>query len=100
MTITLPPKAAFLRVNLTNRITGTPIPAMHITVLSDTDRSLGFDMSCVSTKLVLLAPNRDFLIHITSDGFREWNESVGDGRSLHLDSGEHLKLDVALDPAN
>jgi hypothetical protein len=99
MTITLPPRAAFLKVNLTNRNSGTPIPAMHITVLSDTDSFLGFDMSCSSTHVILLAPDRDLLIHISSDGFREWDESLGGGRMLHLGSGEHLELDVALDPA-
>lgn len=100
MTVILPPRAAFFRVNLTNRITGRPISAMRISVLSPSDPSLAFDMSCYSTKTVLMAPDKALSIHITSDGFREWNESVGRGKMLHLGSGEHLELNVALDPGN
>jgi len=99
MTVILPPRAAFLRVNLANQITGKPIPAMRISVLSPSDPSLGFDMSCYSTKTVLLAPDKDLVIHISSDGFREWNESIGGGKLLRLGSGEHLELKVVLDPA-
>jgi hypothetical protein len=100
MTIILPPKAAFLHVRLTNRVSGTPISAMRITVLREGSPSLVFQMSCYSTKVVLLPPDEDLIIHLTADGFREWKESAGSGQKLHLGSGENLALDVELDPAD
>jgi hypothetical protein len=99
--VNLPPKAAFLRVHLTNGRTGALVSGMKITVMYDTNPpSLAFGMSCFSTKAVLLAPDRNVLIHITSDGFREWKGSLGKGKVLHLASGSQLTLDVKLDPAN
>ncbi len=101
ITVTLPPKAAFLRVELTNRATGASIAALDITVLRDTQTpSLLFSMGGPSAQAVLLPPDQDLLVHIKSDGFREWNASVGQGKKLHLGPGEHLKLNVELDPAN
>jgi hypothetical protein len=99
--VNLPPKAAFLRVHLTNGRTGALVSGMKITVMHDTNPpSLAFSMSCFSTKTVLLPPDNNLLIHITSDGFREWKESVGKGRVLHLASNSQLTLDVELDPAD
>ena len=98
--VNLPPKAAFLRVHLTNGRTGAPVSGMRITVMRDTNPpSLAFNMSCSSTETVLLPPDKNLLIHITSDGFREWKESVGKGKLLHLTSDSQLALDVELDPA-
>jgi hypothetical protein len=97
----LPPKAAFLRVNLSNRKTGAAIPAMRVVVTSSGNPpSLIFSMSCYSTKVILLPPDKDVLLHVTSDGFREWKESVGTGKPLRLASGTRLTLDVQLDPSD
>jgi hypothetical protein len=97
----LPPKAGFLRVNLTNRRTGAAIPAMRVVVTtSGNPPSLIFSMSCSSTKVVLLQPDKDVLLHVTSDGFREWTESVGRGKPLRLASGTRLTLDVQLEPSD
>jgi len=97
----LPPKAAFLRVNLSNRKTGAAIPAMRVVVTSSGNPpSLIFSMSCYSTKVVLLPPDKDVLLHVTSDGFREWKESVGTGKPLRLATGTRLTLDVQLDPSD
>lgn len=99
--VNLPPKAAFLRVHLTNGRTGAPVSALKITVMHDTNPpSLAFSMSCFSTMAVLLPPDRNLLIHVTSDEFHEWKESVGKGKVLHLASGSQLTLDVGLDPAD
>jgi hypothetical protein len=73
---------------------------MSITVMHDTNPpSLAFSMSCFSTKIVLLPPDKNLFIHIISDRFREWKESVGKGKMLHLTSGSQLTLDVELDPS-
>ena len=99
--VNLPARAAFLRVHLVNGRTGAPVSGMDITVMRDTNpQSLAFTMGCSSTKTVLIPPDQKLFIHITSDGFREWRESVGKGKMLHLTSGSELTLDVQLDPAD
>jgi len=99
--VNLPHKAAFLSVHLTNAKTGAPISDLDITVLHDTKPpSLAFTMGCYSTKTVLLPPDQNLLVHITANGFREWTESVGSGKLLHLASGARMDLDVELEPVN
>ena len=99
--IHLPPKAGFLRVNLSNRKTGATIPAMGVVVTtSGSPPSLIFSMSCYSTKVVLLPPDKDVLLHVTSDGYREWTESVGRGKPLRLPSGTQVTLNVQLEPSD
>ena len=58
-----------------------------------------FTMSCYSNKVILIPPAKSLLLHIWSDGFREWNESIGKGKPIHLASGARLKIDVQLEPA-
>ena len=59
-----------------------------------------FSMSCYSNRAILVPPVKSLLLHITSDGFREWHESVGKGKLIRLDSGAHLNLEAQLDPAD
>ena len=95
----LPPQAGFLTINLTNQETGAAISTMMVELRqTDEPRSLVFRMSCYSNHVVLIPPDQDLLLHVSSDGFREWQESVGKGESIHLASGTRLKLDVQLVP--
>jgi hypothetical protein len=95
----IPQKAAFLKVNLTNRSSGAPISAMAVRVMRGTGPSpLVFSISCASSKAVLLPPGRDLLIHVTSHGYREWDESVGIGKPIHAVSGSEIVLNVQLEP--
>jgi hypothetical protein len=57
-----------------------------------------FTMSCYSNHVILIPPDKSLLLHISSDGFREWNESIGKGKPIHLASGARLKIDVQLEP--
>ena len=103
--VSLPPKAGFIRIHLTNRKTGGAIPAMKIVVgpmekpdarpLTD---PLGFTMSCYSDHVILVPPDENLLLHVRSDGFGEWDESVGKGRPINVPSGNLLTLKVQLDP--
>jgi hypothetical protein len=96
--VVLPPKAGFIQVHLTNRKTGAGISAMRVALMpEDKPTSPVFTMSCYSTQVLLIPPDRNFLLHVTSDGFREWNESTGKGKPVHLASGAHLKIDVQLE---
>lgn len=97
--VKLPPKAAFLRVHLTNRETGAPVSGIQVKVMLDTSPpSMVFSMSCFSTKTILLPPDKNLLVHITSDGFQEWKDSAGKSKMLHLRSGSQMILNVELDP--
>jgi hypothetical protein len=57
-----------------------------------------FSMSCYSNHVVLVQPDKNLLLHVTSDGFREWEESAGRGKLLRLSSGTQLTLDIQLEP--
>jgi len=97
--VLLPPKAGFLQVHLTNQKTGAGIPGMTVELmLPESPASPFFTMSCFSNHVILVAPDKDLLLHISSDGFREWNESIGKGKPIHLSSGARLKMDVQLEP--
>jgi hypothetical protein len=97
----LPPKAGFLHINLTNRRTGAAISGMRVAMmLAERPLSPVFTTSCYSWHVILAPPDKSLLLHITSDGFGEWKESVGNGKSLRLPSGHSLTLNVQLDPSD
>jgi hypothetical protein len=103
--LSLPPKAGFIRIHLTDPRTGGAIPAMIIAVgpMERPDARLFtdplvFTMSCYSDHVILLPPDENLLLHVKSDGFREWDESVGKGKPVNVPSGNLLTLKVQLDP--
>jgi len=100
LNVVLPPKAGFIHIQLTNQKTGRNISAMRVALMPvDKPTEPIFTMSCDSTEVILVPPDTNFLLHVTSDGFREWNESIGDGKLIHLASGAYSKLDVQLVPS-
>jgi hypothetical protein len=105
LNLSLPPMAGFIQIRLANRKTGTAIPAMRIAIapMEKPDAPLFtdprvFTMSCYSDHAILVPPNENLLLHVKSDGFREWDESVGKGKPINLPSGAVLTLNVQLDP--
>lgn len=64
----------------------------------DEPDSLLFTMSCGSDHVILVPPDKNLLLHVTSDGFREWDESFGTGKPLNVPSGTRLPLSVQLEP--
>jgi hypothetical protein len=101
LNVYLPPKAGFLHIHLTNRRTGNAITGMSVALMSTTNpRSPLFTMSCSSNHVILLPSNKDLLLHVTSDGFGEWKESVGNGKLVHLAPGTELTLSVRLEPTD
>ena len=97
----LPPKAGFLHIHLTNRKTSALIKTMEVKVTSqeDPDRQI-FSEGCFSDRIILLPPDKDLLLHVTSRGFLEWDESVGLGKPIRIASGNSLDLDVQLEPVD
>ena len=57
-------------------------------------------MSCYSDQMILIPPNKNLLLHVKSDGFRGWDESVEKGRPVNEPSGNVLTLNVPLDPVD
>ena len=97
----LPPKAGFLHINLTSRKTGAKISALMVELmLPDNPSSPIYSIGCESSHAVLVAPEKPLLLHVTSPGFHEWNESTGKGKLIRLASGTSLTLDVQLDPSD
>jgi len=99
--ISLPPKAGFIEIHLTNRRNGAAISGLRVAVtpLEKPEPPL-FTMSCYSDHVILVPPDTNLLLHVKSDGFREWDESIGTGKPLNVPSGSRLTLDVQLDPSN
>ena len=99
MKVYLPPKAGFLHIRLTNRRTGAVISGMRVALAPmESPEQQVFSISCDSKHVVLIPPEKNLLLHVTSDGYREWDGSVGGGKPLHLASGVRLTLDIQLDP--
>lgn len=99
--LTLPPKAGFIRIHLADRSKGQTIPEMTVEIMaSEKPKTPIFTMTCHSDKVVLVPPDTNLLLHVKSDGFREWDESIANGRAVNLPPGKHLTLHVQLDPSN
>ena len=99
LTVVIPPKAGFIQIHLTNQSTGADISGMRVAVMSEKNpTSPLYTTSCYSNKVILVPPDTSLLLHVTSDCFREWKESSGKGKPVHLASGNRLKLDVRLEP--
>jgi hypothetical protein len=74
---------------------------MQVAVMSvENPESPLLTMSCYSTHVILIPPEKNVLLHVTSDGFREWNESIGTGKTIRLPSGTRLSLAIGLEPSN
>ena len=97
----LPPRAGFLDFHLTNRRTGEEIGDVVVNVrVAGKEYEKVSAVSQSAAKPVLVPPDEDLLIHVTSHGYQEWNRSVGKGLPIRVKSGNHLKLDVQLEPVS
>ncbi len=101
----LPSKAGFIQIRLTNRRNGAAISAMSISVvpMEKPDARLFkdagvFTMSCHSDHVILVPPDENLLLHVKSDGFREWDESFGKGKPINVPSGARLNAESPTRP--
>lgn len=96
----LPPKAGFLKINLTNRQTQRTLDEVEVTVMSAADPDqLIFTEGSSSARIILVPPDENLLLHVSSHGYEKWADSVGKGKPLRIHSGERLTLDISLDPS-
>jgi hypothetical protein len=97
----LPPPAGFLIFQLANRSTGAAISGVEVTVMSgDATPKLIFSGGFSLPDPILVPSDRDLLLHVTSWGFKEWEESVGAGRHIRIAPGSRVTLDVQLEASN
>ncbi len=101
LNLRLPPRAGFLHIHLIAKKPVAVIRDLKVTVtLADHPNSVLFSESCIPDQVILVPPNTDLLLHITSSGFREWAESRGHGKPLNIPSGAELTLTVELEPSD
>jgi hypothetical protein len=72
---------------------------IKVTSQDEPDR-FNFSEGCLSDRAILLPPEKDLRVHISSAGFLEWDESVGAGKLIRMASGRSLDLDVQLEPSS
>ncbi len=94
----LPPQAGFVEIRPKNKRTGALLPTLEVIVLTMEPKAFLFKMSGVSNQPVLVPPDRNLLLHVSADGFKEWDESVGQGKPIHVASGQRVRLIVPLEP--
>jgi hypothetical protein len=97
----LPTKAGFLHFHLRNAKTGAPIHGIEVTVaLKGPPTKPVYSDGTSADKPFLVPSNRDVLIHVTSWGYKEWDQSVEGGKAIRLAPGAKLTLNVKLNPAS
>lgn len=102
----LPPRGGFLSLKLIDAETGALIPAIDLTVTNaDASRSLVFReesppgyVGSAADRATNIPSNRDLLLHVSAKGYREWDQSVGVGKPIHVAPGEWVKMEVHLQP--
>jgi hypothetical protein len=104
--VDLPPTAGILMIHLTDRTTGGFIPRglVRIRVADEPDSRWSevwadssycfFFPDCA----IPVLPDKQLLVHVSSTGFREWDQSAGKGKPLLVHSGARLSLDIELEP--
>jgi hypothetical protein len=104
--VDLPPKVGILTIHLTDRITGAVIPRGLVKMkAADTPDSRWSEVGADSSNCLFfpdcaipVPPDKQLLVHVSSTGFHEWDESVGTGKVLLVHSGDRLTWDIQLEP--
>jgi hypothetical protein len=102
LNVKVPARPGVLVVYLTNSRTKTRIARIQLDL--KVNRKRWSQSSCedsasstCSDHVFLVPPGQDVKLHITSEGFHEWEESAGQGKLIHLSSGELMTIEAELD---
>jgi len=104
--VDLPPRVGILTIHLTDRTTGAVIPRVLVKVkVPEAPDARWFEVWADSSNCVFfhdcaipVPPDTDLLVHVSSTGFHEWDESAGKGKPLLVHSGARLTWDIQLEP--
>jgi hypothetical protein len=100
--IQLPPKPGRMHIHITDATTSAEIlefaievkvPGQHLSP----ELRIPFHPD-IKDREIEVPPNRDFILHVTAGGFREWSESIGGGKVLRVPSGTEVTLNAQLQP--
>lgn len=95
----IPYKAGFVKVHLTDAVTGKQIIPMSFNLVVQSRPDAGFMRGAYpSTELLLVPPHEDIDFTVSSPGYKEW---PGDGIKMvfRLAPGNTKELEIALEPA-
>jgi hypothetical protein len=102
----LPPQAGILMIHLTDRVTGAIIPRVLVKVAAlDGPDSRWSELWADSSNCLFypdcaipVPPDKQLLVHVSSTGFQEWNESAGRGKPILVHSEARLTWNIQLEP--
>src|SRR5215469_4372437 len=97
----VPPKPGLMEVQVSNGETKAEVLkfTVKLTVSRQRRREAAFEFDPkVRDREIQIPPDQDVILHVTADGFREWHESAGHGKLMHIASGTQVPLEVKLEP--
>jgi hypothetical protein len=100
--VQLPPKPGRMHVQIVDRATNAEVTKFTIKMrVLDQHHApeVKFEFSSeVHDREIEVPPDKDFILHVTADGYHEWNESVSGRKFVRVSEGTQSSLDVQLDP--
>ncbi len=104
--VDLPPKVGILTIHLTDQTTGAFIPRGLVKIkVADAPDSRWSEVWADSSNCLFfpdcaipVPPDKQLLVHVSSTGFKEWDESAEKGKPLLVQPGARLTWDIQLEP--
>lgn len=99
--VRIPFKAGFLTLLLTDAETGNPLPSMNVSVAARSDPDHRWmHISTIADRNLLMPPNEDVYVNVTSPGYSMWPDDGSRGASLSFLPGERQTLRISLRKVN
>jgi hypothetical protein len=94
--VPVPSKAGVLDLRVRNRRTGREIKNVQVILKSQGSNRDWVTLNSDDRK-VHVPFNTDLLLRVKADGFRQWQETAGEGRPIRLAPGGHLIVKARLE---
>lgn len=99
ITVKLGPKAGILVGTVSDAVSGKPLPSGFMMRWANNPQQFIATSASPSFR-VLVPPNRDISLEVTSPGYKKWSyKSYGSSSALNVQSGAELNLDILLEPS-
>jgi hypothetical protein len=102
VSITLGPKAAFITLKVVDDATGLSVgnPTVRLRLATDPDTFISTGLH--SDPRILLPPDEDILVEVSSEGYKPWHietqPEAAHANAVHLHSGEAREFTIRLQP--